>query len=56
MDTLRKADLSRERRPWEPPAVKPVGMISDMVQAGGGKISVVVADPGDAPLKPKGQG
>jgi len=55
MDTFSKPDQPRGRRTWERPTVKTVGTISEVVQAGGGKISRVSADPGDAPLKPKGQ-
>jgi len=44
------------RRPWEPPAVKTVGTIGQLLQAGGGKLSLAADDSGDAPFKPKGHG
>jgi hypothetical protein len=44
------------RRPWEPPALKAIGSISQLVQGGMGKITAVVGDPGDPPFKPPGSG
>ncbi len=42
------------RRSWQPPTLKPVGTIAEVLQGGGGKQSVVEADMGDF-NKPKGQ-
>ena len=39
-------------RPWEPPTVKPVGTVGDVLRGGGGKDSVMPADPGET-RKPK---
>jgi hypothetical protein len=44
----------RGRRPWEPPAVKTVGTIGEVLQGGGGKNSPSPADPGES-RKPSGQ-
>lgn len=41
--------------PWEPPIVKRVGSIADVLKGGGGKLSTADHDPGDR-MKPKGQG
>jgi hypothetical protein len=46
---------SDERRSWEPMALKSVGQVSDVVQAGGGKLTLVGGDPGEPSRKPKGQ-
>jgi len=45
---------TRERRAWEPPAVKTVGTISEVLRTGGGKVSPSPADPGEV-RKPPGQ-
>lgn len=47
---------TKGRRPWEPPALKAIGSISQLVQAGAGKISAALGDSGDPPFKPPGQG
>jgi len=36
-------------------ALKSVGRVSDVVQAGGGKLTLVGGDPGEPARKPKGQ-
>jgi hypothetical protein len=41
---------------WDPPVLKMVGTISELVKAGEGKISTSTFDTGDTPFKPKGQG
>jgi hypothetical protein len=52
MDELEdKSPLTRERRRWEPPALKTVGNISGLLREGGGKLSPSAADPGE-PRKP----
>jgi hypothetical protein len=51
-----KTRPTQRRRPWEPPAVKTVGTIGQLLQAGGGKLSLAADDSGDAPFKPKGHG
>lgn len=56
MDTLRKSSPSEDRRRWEPPALKAVGTITELVGTGMGKVSLAAADSGDPPRKPKGQG
>lgn len=41
---------------WETPALRRVGNVADIVQmGGGGKLSMLADDTGDAPRKPKGQ-
>lgn len=40
------------RHRWEPPTVKTVGTVGDVLKGGGGKDSVSPADPGEA-RKPK---
>ena len=41
---------------WETPVLRRVGNVSDLVQmGGGGKLSMLADDTGDAPRKPKGQ-
>ena len=44
-----------DRRSWEPMALKSVGRVSDVVQQGGGKLTLVGGDPGEPSRKPKGQ-
>jgi hypothetical protein len=39
---------TRDRRPWEPPAVKMVGTIGEVLQGGEGKLSVTGGDPGES--------
>jgi hypothetical protein len=55
MSGSEKKDTRSKARPWEPPAVKPVGTIAEVLEGGGAKLSQVADDPGDA-RKPKGQG
>ena len=38
----------KDRRPWEPPAVRPVGTIGSVLRGGGGKFTTTVGDPGEA--------
>ena len=49
MNTLNKPAPrpTQDRRPWEPPAVKTVGTIGEVLQQGGGKPSTIGGDPGD---------
>jgi hypothetical protein len=56
MDTFNDATRRRARRQWETPALKAVGTISEVVKAGGGKLSIAAEDSGDDPRKPKGTG
>ena len=44
------------RKDWEPMKVAEVGHVGEVLQGGGGKLSVTAHDSGDAPRKPKGQG
>lgn len=54
-----KTDRNEGPRPadaWETPVLRRVGDVADIVQfPGGGKLSAVADDSGDAPRKPKGQ-
>jgi hypothetical protein len=43
-----------ERRPWETPAARPVGTVSQILEGGGGKASILASDSGDV-HKPYGQ-
>jgi len=56
MENSKKEIRPTQRRPWEPPALKTVGTIGRLLQAGGGKLSLAEDDSGDAPFKPKGHG
>jgi hypothetical protein len=48
MDTPPKeASAKRDRRPWETPAMKIIGTISEVVQSSPGKLSVSGGDPGE---------
>ena len=40
---------------WEKPTLRRVGDVADIVQGGGGKLSLLADDTGDSPRKPKGQ-
>lgn len=44
-----------DKQVWEPMALRTVGQVSDVVQQGGGKMSIVGGDPGEPNRKPKGQ-
>ena len=43
------------RRPWEPPAMKAVGTISEVLEGGGGKLTLTGGDPGEARKQQGGQ-
>jgi len=43
------------RKTWEPMRLTSVGRVSDVVQQGGGKLTIVGGDPGEPARKPKGQ-
>ena len=43
------------KQAWEPMRLTEVGTVTDVVQAGGGKLSPTPGDPGDI-RKPPGQG
>jgi hypothetical protein len=48
MDTSEnRTAVAWERRPWEPPTVKSVGTIGEIVRQGGGKVSILSGDPGE---------
>jgi hypothetical protein len=49
-----KLAATQPRRPWEPPTLKGIGSISQLVQSGTGKTSHSPFDPGDPPFKPPG--
>ena len=44
-----------DRRSWEPMALTAVGRVTDVVQQGGGKVTLVGGDTGEPLRKPKGQ-
>ena len=52
-DFTSQTHRTRDRRPWQVPAVKAVGTIGEILQGGGGKASVTPADPGET-RKPTG--
>jgi hypothetical protein len=45
----------KPREDWEPMEAKDVGHVGEVLQGGGGKLTVPTADTGDEPRKPKGQ-
>jgi hypothetical protein len=45
---------SADRRPWEPPVLRAVGTVAQVLEGGGGKASVLASDSGDV-HKPYGQ-
>jgi len=45
----------KAKKSWEPMKLTPVGHISKVVEAGGGKLSIASADPGEPFRKPRGQ-
>jgi hypothetical protein len=55
-DSDRQTPSTQGRRPWEPPALRSIGTVGQLVQTGMGKISAVTGDSGDPPFKPPGQG
>jgi hypothetical protein len=56
MDNSNRPTLSAQhRRVWEPPTLKQVGKVGEVLQSGSGKATVSAADGGDT-LKPKGMG
>jgi hypothetical protein len=57
MDTRNKqaASAPRDRRRWEPPRLKMVATIGEVLQGGGGKLSIQGGDPGEN-RKPAPQG
>ena len=54
MERYDKLAPTQRRRPWEPPTLKAIGTISQLVQSGGGKSSQAPHDSGDPPFKPPG--
>lgn len=57
MDTVNKQVAeTRYRRPWEPPTVKALKTVGELLQGGGGKLSTTGGDAGEPTRKPKGQG
>ena len=50
MNTLNKRTTAptQDRRPWEPPAVKTVGTVGEVLQQGSGKLSKAGGDPGES--------
>jgi hypothetical protein len=52
MESPKKQETKKD---WEPMKATEVGHVGEVLQGGGGKLSVVAADSGDS-RKPKGQG
>jgi hypothetical protein len=48
-------ETTPKRQPWEPPTLKAVGSIAEVLQGGGGKNSPSPGDPGES-RKPPGGG
>jgi hypothetical protein len=46
-DTKTPEQPKEPRRPWEPPAAKALGSVSEVLQQGGGKTSIASGDPGE---------
>ena len=44
----------QNKRPWDMPQLKFVGHIAEVIQAGGGKLSISANDPGEPFRKPSG--
>jgi hypothetical protein len=42
------------RRSWEPPLLKTIGTIGEVLRGGGGKLSTNAGDTGEPVRKPKG--
>ena len=52
----RSSPLDKQGREiWEPMSLDAVGHVGDVLQGGGGKLSIQSDDSGDAPRKPQGQ-
>jgi hypothetical protein len=45
-----------EKQPWQKMELTYVGDAAELIQGGGGKLSIAADDTGDAPRKPKGLG
>jgi hypothetical protein len=54
-ESKKPIDAPEKRQPWEPPALKAVGSIAEVLQSGGGKPSLAPGDPGE-PRKVTSQG
>ena len=53
---MKKQTTPENREIWETPALRTVGSVGTVLQfPGGGKLSLVADDSGDAPRKPSGQ-
>ena len=55
-DINKRRPVTPERRPWEPPTIKSVGTIGQVLQGGGGKLSTTGGDPGENRKQSGGQG
>jgi hypothetical protein len=55
MEKYDELGATPRRHPWERPTLKAVGTVSQLVQAGTGKMSANPFDTGDPPFKPPGQ-
>jgi hypothetical protein len=45
----------QSKQPWDVPKLTFVGHIGEVIQAGGGKLSIAAFDPGEPFRKPSGQ-
>jgi len=43
---------TESRRAWKRPALKSVGTVAEVIQAGTGKVSVITGDPGESQKVP----
>ena len=48
-------EKQRDRKRWEPPTLTFVGLVGDILQSGGGKLEISLADTGEEHRKPQGQ-
>jgi hypothetical protein len=44
------------RRPWEPPTMRTVGTVGEVLRAGGGKLAISAVDTGEEARKPMPSG
>lgn len=48
MPRIAHDDKEQPRQTWETPEVRPVGRLGDVLEGGGGKVTVLTGDPGEA--------
>lgn len=49
-----ESESDTNRQPWQSPTLNSVGLVNEIVQAGGGKLTAPAVDAGEDPRKPKG--